>query len=160
MSKQRAITEWLKQCPELNTLWNISAYEDEGANVIIPTGTSYRRNFEESLFVDGSYEGRITPLPSIYEEYQINCYRTIVENDNDFNALKYEDVEKVVEWITEQDEKENFPNINKNVIAVECFPFIPQIRGVDPDTKLVCYYITLRITYINDAKSRVIEWPM
>lgn len=159
MSKQTAITEWLKQCPILDSLWNISAYEQDGANVIIPTSTSYIRNLTDKICVDGSYEAEITPIPSVYEEYQINCYRTIVENDNTFNALKFEEVEKVVEWITEQDEIGNFPNINKTIIAVESFPFIPQIRGVDPDTGLICYYITLRITYVNTAKGRIVEWP-
>jgi hypothetical protein len=115
----------------------------------------------DRLGVDGYYEAEIVPLPSVYEEYQINCYRTIVENNNEFNALNFEGVEDVVEWITEQDENGNFPQIdNKKIIAVESFPFIPQIRGVDPDTGLVCYYITLRITYINNAKGRVFEWPM
>ena len=160
MSKQKALTEWLKQCPQLNELWNLSAYEQDGANVIIPTGTSYKRNLEESIDATGGYEGNFIPLPSIYEEYQINCYRTIVENDNEFNTLKFEDVEKVIDWITEQDERENFPQINKPVIAVECFPFIPQVRGVDPDTGLICYYITLRITYVNTSKRRYAEWQM
>lgn len=159
MSKQKALTQWLKRCPILNELWNISAYEQDGANVIIPTGTSYRRRFENEIMdVCGSYEADVVPMPSVYEEYQINCYRTIFENDNDFNTLKYEDVEKVIEWITEQDESGNFPQIeNRKVIAVECFPFIPQIRGIDPDTKLICYYVTLRITYVNTAKKRAIE---
>ena len=149
------------QCPQLSSLWNISAYEQDGANVIMPTGTSYRRNITESIGVDGWYEATLTPLPSIYEEYQINCYKTIVNNDNDFNTLNFEDVEKVIDWITEQDEKQNFPQISgRKIIAVECFPFIPQIRGVDPDTGLICYYVTVRITYVNPAKSRLIECPM
>lgn len=161
LSKQTAIAAWLKQCPELNSLWNISAYEQDGANVIIPAGTSYRRKLNERLNAVGGYEADIIPLPSVYEEYQINCYRTIVDNDNDFNTLNFEDVEKVIEWITEQDESGNFPQIdNKKIIAVECFPFIPQIQGVDPDTGLICYYITLRITYLNDARGRSFEWPM
>lgn len=161
MSKQKAITDWLIQCPELSTLWNISAYEQDGANVIVPAGTSYRREFNDNLSVDGWYEADFIPLPSVYEEYQINCYRTLVANDNDFNALTFEQVEKVIEWITQQDEKEKFPEINNKVIvSVECFPFIPQVRGIDPDTGLICYYITLRITYINTTKRRSFEWPM
>ena len=146
------------QCPTLSILWNISALEENGANVIIPTGTSYKRDFSDTIGVDGCYEAELIPLPSIY---QINCYRTLVANDNDFNALTFEDVEKVIEWVTVQDEQGNFPNIeNKKIVTVECFPFIPQVRGVDPDTGLICYYITLRITYINTAKGRVIEWPL
>lgn len=149
------------QCPVLQSLWNISAYEQDGANVIMPTGTSYVRNITDRVGVDGFYEAEIKPLPSVYEEYQINCYKTIVENDNEFNVLNFEDVESVIEWVTTQDAIGNFPIINnKKVIAVECFPFIPQIRGVDPDTGLICYYITLRITYVNTAKGRALEWQM
>ena len=160
MSKQKAIIDWLKQCPLLESLWNISATEQDGANVILPTSTSYRRNLTDRVDAAGYYEYEITPLPSVYEEYQINCYRTIVANDNEFNSLTFEDVEKVIEWIIEQDEIGNFPDINKKIVAVECFPFIPQIRGVDPDTGLICYYVTLRITYCNTAKSRTDEWQM
>lgn len=159
MSKQTAIIQWLQGCPQLNLVWNISAEEADGANVILPTSTSYRRNLKNELVdVCGNYEANVVPLPSVYEEYQINCYRTVFENNNDINILNYEDVEKVIDWITEQDESGNFPQIKgKKVIAVESFPFIPQIRGIDSDTKLICYYITLRITYVNPAKGRVIE---
>ena len=159
MSKQTTLTEWLKKCPLLESLWNISAYEQDGANVIIPAGTSYKRNLNDFINIYGDYEAEITPLPSIYEEYQINCYRTIVENDNDFNTLTYDDAAKVIEWIAEQDENERFPQIeDEKIVAVECFPFIPQVRGVDSDTGLVCYYITLRITYVNKAKGRSFIW--
>ena len=158
MSKQKAITEWLLRCPSLQSVWNISAEEQDGANVIVPAGTSYRREISDQLNVDGSYEADIIPLASVYEEYQINCYRTVIGNDNDFNALKFDEVESVIEWITAQDAIENFPNIDKLIVAVECFPFIPQIRGVDPDTGLICYYITLRITYVNTIKGRSVEW--
>lgn len=158
MSKQKAITEWLMQCPSLQSVWNISAEEQDGANVIVPASTSYRRELNDRMNVDGSYEADIIPSASVYEEYQINCYRTVIGNDNEFNALKFDEVEAVIEWITEQDETGNFPDINKTMVAVECFPFIPQIRGVDPDTGLICYYITLRLTYVNNIKGRSVEW--
>lgn len=158
MSKQKQITDWLIQCPQLSSLWNISAYEEDGANVLLPTGTSAVRSINEKAYADGSHEADIIPMPSVYEEYQINCYKTIVANDNSYNILNFEDVEKVIEWITEQDEKGNFPEISKDIIAVECFPFIPQVRGIDPDTGLICYYITLRITYWNTSKGRTMEW--
>ena len=159
MSTQTKLTEWLKTCPSLSSLWNISAYEQDGANVIIPTGTSAKRNIVDRIDANGFYEADIVPLPSVYEDYQINCYRTIVENDNEFNSLNYDEVEKVIQWIEEQDELQNFPDVGKPVVALDCYPSIPQIRGVDPDTGLVCYYITLRITLVNTAKSRYVECP-
>ena len=160
MSKQRAITKWLLQCSALRNVWNISAEEQDGANVLLPAGTSYRRNISDKIDAVGYYEADIVPLPSVYEEYQINCYRTLNANDNEYNALTYEEVEDVINWIAEQDEVGNFPQINKTMVAAECFPFIPQIRGGDPVSGLVCYYITLRLTYVNTAKGRTVEWQL
>lgn len=159
MSKQTELLNWLMTCPRLSSLWNISAEEMDGANVISPVGSSTRRTISDRKDIAGWYEADIRPSPSVYEEYQINCYRYFTNNDNDFNTLKIEEVEEIIEWINEQDELQNFPQLTgKKVVAVETFPFVPQIRGVDADTGLICYYITLRITYVNPAKGRFVEW--
>lgn len=158
MSKQEEITQWLMNCPQLYSLWNISAEKRDGANIIFPTGTSARREIRENEDVTGLYEADIIPLPSVYEEYQINCYKDFTNNNNEFNIMQIDEVEAVIDWINNQDEQQNFPEITgKTVIAVETFPFIPQIRGIEPDTGMVCYYITLRITYVNTAKGRNVE---
>ena len=159
MGKFQNIADWLTNCPQLATLWNISAEETDGTNVILPAGTSQRRNISDTFDVAGFYNADIKPLPSVYEEYQINCYKYFTNNDNAFNVLKIDEVEAVIDWIHKQDERQNFPKITgKTVVAAEAFPFIPQIRGVDPDSGMICYYITLRITYVNTAKGRSVEW--
>lgn len=157
-SKQQNITDWLMQCPQLAELWNISAEEQDGANIIIPSGSSARRNITDHIDVAGYYEADIVPLPSVYEEYQLNCYKSMHNNANDYNVMKLEEVESVIDWINEQDKEQSFPTmLGKTVIAVETHPFVPQIRAVNPDTGMVCYYITLRITYVNTARRRSIE---
>ena len=161
MSKQQEITDWLAGCPQLAELWNISAEAVDGANVLLPSGTSARRSVADMLDITGAYSIDILPEPSVYEEYQINCYKAFASNDNAFNVLKIDEVEAVIDWIISQDEAGIFPEITgKTVVAVEPFPFIPQIRGVDPDTGLICYYITLRVTYINTAQRRSALWQM
>lgn len=155
MSKVESLTAWLMQCPELSTLWNISAEMADGANILLPSGTSERRYIDENIDVTGVYEGDIIPLPSYYEEYQVNCYKSFTNNNNSYNVMNFADVEKAIEWVQKQDEDLNFPDIEgENVISVEALPFQPQIRGIDPDTYLVCYYFTLRIRYVNRAKGR------
>lgn len=161
MSKQTEITKWLMNCPQLSSVWNISAEEIDGANVIMPAGTSTKRSISDKIDITGFYTADIIPLPSVYEEYQINCYKNFANNDNDYNILQYDEVEAIIDWINEQDEQMNFPEITgKKVVAVETLPFIPQIRGVDPETGLICYYITLRITYVNIAQGRSVSWQM
>ena len=161
MGKTKAITDWLMQCPELCALWNISAEETDGANVILPSGTSYRRNIDDRIDITGVYEADITPLPSVYEEFQINCYKAFTNNNNEYNVMNFEDVEKVIEWIQSMDEAQSFPDIDgKKVVAVDCFPFQPQIRAINSEGNIVCYYVTLRITYVNTARGRSVGWEM
>lgn len=161
MSKISSLTEWLMQCPQLSALWNISAELSDGANILIPSGTSEMRYVNDSLDVINYYEANIVPLPSVYEEFQVNCYKSFVNNDNSYNVMNYDDVEKVIEWVREQDEKENFPVLEgEKVVSIDVLPFQPQIRGVDPDTYLVCYYFTIRIRYVNTSKGRSVGWQM
>lgn len=158
MSKFQEIADWLSGCPQLATLWNISAEPVNGTNVILPFGTSQRRSINDYQDVTGAYNATLKPLPSVYEEYQINCYREFAENQNELNALSAYDVQAICDWIIEQDEKGNLPKLTgKTVIAAEPYPFIPQIRGVDPENKLIVYYLTLRITYINTARRRSVQ---
>lgn len=157
MSRQENLTNWLAQCPSLATLWNISAEPQDGANVIFPTGSSRKRNISDGVDVTGWYQSEIQPLPSVYEDYQINCYKRVFGNENEWNIMKLEEVENVIAWIEKQDEAQNFPDIGESVVSVETFPFVPQIRGIDPNTGMVCYYITLRVTYVNMAKGRSFE---
>lgn len=161
MGKLDNIKEWLSGCPALSNLWKISAEEIGGANVILPYSTSTRRTISDDLDITGAYDIEIKPLPSVYEEYQINCFRAFAENEEDFNALTYEEVQQICDWIMSKDDTLDFPEIpGRTVVAVEPFPFAPQIRGVNPDTGLVCYYITLRITYINTiSKERSGYYP-
>lgn len=159
MSKYQEIFDWLKTCPIFfNRLYFASAEANEGDNVVLPFGTSERRILSDNYDVDGYYCGTITPLPSVYEEYQIQCYRYISAEQNELNIMTLDEVQEVCDWICEQDEIGNFPYIkNKRVIAVEPFPFNPQVAGRDVETGLWKWYFTLRITYQNTAKGRCVD---
>lgn len=159
-SKIKKIGEWLLQFPEVQSLYNISAFEQDGTNVLLPAGTSYRRNISDKRDVTDFYEAALKPYASVYEEFQLNCYKAFAANENEFNVLKYSEVESIINRINEQDEKGNFPDIGEKVVSVECYPFQPQLRGVDPDTGLACYYVTIRITYVNRLKGRIVEWQI
>ena len=139
--------------------WSIYAEERNGANVILPQGTSSRRTISEYVDTTGCYNADIRPLPSVYEDYHINRYREVSPNENALNALTLDDVQAICDWIVEQDETGNLPNITgKQVVSIEPNPFIPQIRGIDPDKGTICYFITVRITYVNTALSRSVEY--
>lgn len=158
MSKYTEITEWLARCPQLATLWNISAEQTAGANVLLPQGASTRRTMTERTDITGAYDCDITPTSSVYEDYQINCYRQFAANANEYNIMNLDDVQAVCDWIIERDEALDFPAVTgRKIFAIDVLPFCPQIRGIDDDTGLIAYYITMRIYYVNSAKQRSVH---
>ncbi len=159
MSKYSEIFDWLKTCPVLRSRLSFaSAEENDGDNVVLPFGTSARRNLVDYIDVDGMYCGDITPLPSVYEEYQIQCYRYINPEQDTANIMTLDEVQQVCDWVIEQDEAGNLPVITgKQVVSVEPFPFNPQVAGRDVETGLWKWYFTLRITYQNAAKGRCVD---
>lgn len=159
MSKYKEIFDWLRTCPVFaSRLSFASAETSDGDNVILPFGTSARRSLNDYIDAQGCYCGNITPFPSVYEEYQVQCFRYIGAEQDDYNIMTLDDVQAVCDWIVEQDEKRNFPQITgKRVISVEPFPFNPQAVGRDAETGLWKWYFTLRITYQNIAKERCVD---
>lgn len=159
MSKYREIFDWLKTCPTFySRLSFASADMNDGDNVVLPFGTSARRSLDDFIDTDGYYNGEIKPLPSVYEEYQVQCFRYINPEQDDLNIMTLDEVQAVCDWVCEQDEIGNFPDITgKKVVAVEPFPFNPQTVGRDTETGLWKWVFTLRVTYQNTAKGRSVD---
>lgn len=163
MSKYARIFEYFRQCPELANLWSIAATEDIGRRVILPQGASPSVQYKE--FVDnlGGYNCEIIPYPSVYEDFQINCYEWYDAKDSSApwkneNVLSLEAVQSICDWIKEQDEKGNFPDIGEKVVSMECNPFVPQIRYVNQEENTVGYFITVRLRYVNKARRKSVEY--
>jgi hypothetical protein len=131
--------------------------ENDGDNVVLPYSTSARRNLSDYIDTTGAYNMDIMPTASVYEEYQIQCYRMAYAEENATNILTLDEVQGICDWVIEQDEQGNLPQITgKQVVAVEPFPFNPQVAGRDVDSNLWKWYFTLRITYVNTAQGRSI----
>lgn len=153
------IFEWLRTCPQLSELWSIAAKDEDGVRVVLPQGASEEVDYHEMIDVNGDYECEVIPRPSVFEDFQINCYESYdsaedVAPAHNVNVLKYEDVQSVCEWIEAQDDELNFPDIGEQIVSVEVNPFVPQIRFIDPSDNTVGYFITVRVRYVNRRKRR------
>ena len=162
MSKYANLVNYFRECPQLKNLWSIAATEDRGVNVILPQGASPASRYSESVDVDGIYGCEIEPYLSVYEDFQINCYKWYDVNDSSLpeknvNVLSYDEVQSICDWVREQNENNNFPNIGEKVISIECEPFVPQIQYVNSQDEVVAYFITVRVRYVNPRKKKVVE---
>lgn len=163
MDKYAKLFEFFRQCEPLKNLMSIAGTIEIDQNIILPVGASEAYQIAERIDTLGDYEADITPFPSVYEDFQINCYRWYDTKDTttgetNVNVLTYEEVCDVCKWIEEQNDLMNFPDIGEQIVLMECTPFVPQIRYIDPDTNIVGYFVTVRLQYVNRRKGRTIMY--
>ena len=165
MDKYANLFEYFRKCPYLSQLMSIAAESKRGNTVIFPQGASPAVQYQEGFNVNGDYECTIEPYPSVYEDFQINCYEWYDVRDNNpprlnENVLTYQEVCRVCDWVKEQNEANIFPNIGERIVSIECNPFVPQIRYVDADTNTVGYFITVRLRYVNRRQRKTVEYEL
>lgn len=162
-NKYGILFEYFRKCPYLTNLMSIAGESEKGNTIILPQGASpvvqYRENFDNL----GFYQCDIVPYPSVYEDFQINCYEFYDVKDNNppqynENVLTYEEVCGICDWVKEQNNKRNFPDIGEKIVSIECNPFVPQIRYVDEANNIVGYFITVRLRYVNRAERKSVEY--
>ena len=163
MDKYANLFNYFRQCPYLKNLMSIASESNKGNTVILPQGASPVVQYQERFDTLGGYECTIEPYPSIYEDFQINCYEWYDVKDTNppqfnGNVLTYQEVVGVCDWVKAQNEANNFPDIGEMIISIECNPFVPQIRYVDPVTKTVGYFITVRLRYVNRTQRKTVEY--
>lgn len=161
-NKYANLFNYFRQCPMLSKLWSVAAVEEHGVRVILPQGASPAWQYRERKDVYGNYYCDKIPNVSLFEDFQINCYEWYDTKDNsnpesNLNVLTLEEVESICEWIKEQDNARNYPDIGEDIVSIECEPFVPQIRDVIPEEDTICYFITVRIRYVNKAETVPIE---
>lgn len=159
----KALFDYFRQCPYLSDMMSIAAESEKGNTVVLPQGASPAVQYQEKRDILGNYECIVAPYPSVYEDFQINCYTGYYVNDTNppkfnSNVLMYEQVCEVCRWVSEQNAKGNFPEVGERIISIECNPFVPQTRFVDEDTNTVGYFITVRVRYVNRRQRKSVYY--
>lgn len=164
MSKYADLFNWLRTCPALSNLWSIAAEEEIGVRVVLPQGASQSFQYRERVDTIDGYECDIIPFPSVYEDYQINCYAAYDANDSsepeyNLNVLNIDDVQSIIDWIFDESAAGRVPEIEgEQVISVECVPRVPQIRYINAEESTIGYFITVRVRYVNKAVARSVYY--
>lgn len=163
MDKYAILFEYFRKCPYLKNLMSIASSASKGNTVILPQGASPAVQYQERVDTLGNYECIIEPYPSVYEDFQINCYEWYDVKDTsppkfNENVLTYQEVCGVCDWVKKQNDLNVFPEIGEKIVSIECNPFVPQIRYVEPETNSVGYFITVRLRYVNRAPRKTVEY--
>ena len=161
-TRDEILFDYFRQCPQLEDLLIIAGKQEARKSIILPQGSSAKRQTNDGFDVNGNYHCDMIPYPSVYEDLHINCFRRYDVKDTSLygnvNALNYDEVKSICEWVEEQDNINNFPEIGENIVSIECLPFVPQIRYIDEENNVVCYFITVRLRYVNRTPRKTVEY--
>jgi hypothetical protein len=165
MSKTTDLYDFFLECPYCQDLLPISADTSRGADVFFPRGSSSIYALQnERLDVLGNYSCTMMPYPSIFEDWQMNCYRETDPNDetqngNNLNIIAHDEVEKICKWILEKNAKRELPKYSgERVFAIIPTETKPAIWGADALTNEIVYAIIVRVYFVNPEKMIDIEY--
>jgi hypothetical protein len=152
MDKNKSMIEFLQTCPiilENPLFFNFGSVEDNAhlANT---------RSDDKSLhkpFIDGSVARRYT---FSLDSFKSVAHNPVVQGFSDENLTDLDEVQKVLDWINEQDELQNYPDFGSDcpIEKMETLTTKPDIVGVDTSSNppMAVYRISIQIDYIDNSK--------
>lgn len=123
--KNTAILNWLYGCDELQDIFYLVGKSENGGTTIVPNSSEeWTKEFN-----DGTGEKELT--------FTLILHKAIsTEPNTDENAKTQFDVEKIMEWIREQNEVENYPQFadDETIFEIEVLENLPNMAGQDEQT--------------------------
>lgn len=129
--------DWLMTCPEVNNFSFSFSNADSSNTVVIPMV----KDILLMEYTDGSelklYDFALVLLRSISDS----------ANSEENTGIQY-DIEKIMLWVEEQDEMENYPDIGEGNIVYEvcCVENVPDMAEIDE--QYVKYMFSIQIKYL------------
>ena len=158
MDKNKAIINYLFQCPTIQNnplFFNFAQAEDNNKQLL----TVANDKAVNKPFIDGSVQKKFT---FTIIDYRSIIYQELVndpEHPNDYpneNVEEMFDVQGIIDWITEQNDSENFPDFGTDctIDSIEALTDSPNLNGVDPSVSpnLAKYSISIQVQYIDNSK--------
>jgi hypothetical protein len=152
MDKNKSMIEFLKTCPDIKDepmFFNFGNIEDNAhlANAKSDDISLHRQ------FVDGSEAKRFT---FSVDNFKSVAHNPVVQGYSDENLEDFGEVQKVLDWINEQDELQNFPEFGNDCLIEKMTTLTtkPELVGVDTSSNppMAVYRISIQIDYIDNSK--------
>lgn len=154
MDKNQAIIDYLIECPNVqaNPLFFNFGKQSDNNHQIVTKGDDTILN---KPYIDGSVMKKYTFTMFIYKSVSYNPVVKIA-GYTDENVSDLNDVQALLDWVTEQNDLKHFPNFGNMCIidSIETTTNSPVLNGVDDSVQppLAQYSIGIRITYLDQTK--------
>ena len=154
MDKNQAIIDYLSSCPVIanNPLFFNFAKAEDNNKQLVQVATDKK---VERPYIDGSVLKRFT---FTLIDYRSVIYQAVVKqagypNENMEELL---DVQSIIDWIEEQNDRGNFPDFGEDCIVdeIKALTDTPRLNGVDTSASpaLAKYSVSIQILYLDTSK--------
>lgn len=154
-SKEQIMIKYLLDCPTVNSeslFFNYAEGEDN-TNHFVTNATDVAL---EKPFIDGSVMKRYSL--TLYSYKSLGC-RAITTDDisADENLEEMQEVQKIIDWISEQSDDRNYPDFGDDcqIDNMKSMTDKPQLLGIFQDnvgTPIARYSMTIVIEYLDNTK--------
>jgi hypothetical protein len=154
MDKNQAVIDYLIQCPQIKNnplFFNFADAQDNNKQLL----TIANDKATNKPYIDGSVLKKYT---FTIVDYRSVVYQAIVKQEgySNENVEEMFDVQGIIDWITEQDDNQNYPDFGADCVIeeVKAVTDNPNLNGVDSNTKpsLAKYSVSIQITYLDTTR--------
>jgi hypothetical protein len=154
MDKNQAIIDYLIQCPQIQNnplFFNFADAQDNNKQLI----TIANDKATNKPYIDGSVLKKYT---FTIVDYRSIVYQAIVKQEgySNENVEEMFDVQEIIDWVTEQNDNNNFPDFGTDceIEEIRAVTDNPNLNGIDTSTKpaLAKYSVSIQVTYIDTSK--------
>lgn len=154
INKNQAMVNFLLTCPTIKNnpiFFNFANIEDNASQIVIKADSIDLNK----PFIDGSVLKRFTFSLVIYKSVSYNAL-VKMEGYPDENLQDLQEVQKVLDWIDEQDTNSNYPDFGTDceIDGMESLTNNPDLNGVDTSLNppMAKYSIGVRLIYLDKSK--------
>ena len=152
--KNQAIIDFLLQCPGIansELYFNFINAGDDSKQII----TESNDKFSNRSYIDGSVLKQYTFTLIDFKSITDSALVLIQDYPNE-NVVDVSDVQALINWITEQNKLQNFPNFGEDcdIQSIETTSENPNFEGINTEVTpiLAMYSISIKIEYIDNSE--------
>lgn len=154
IDKNQAVIDFLLQCPGIansELYFNFINAEDDNKQII----TESNDKFSNRSYIDGSVLKQYTFTLIDFKSITDSALVLIQDYPNE-NVVDVSDVQTLINWISEQNKLQNFPNFGEDceIQSIETTSENPNFEGINTEVTptLAMYSISIRIEYIDNSE--------
>lgn len=159
VDKNQAVIDYLMTCSYIQNnplFFNFIEAKDNNKQIV----TIANDKIIDRPYIDGSvlkrYSFSLMDYKSVSYQSLVNIVGTDVPSISNENVDEYLDVQKIMDWIEDQEEAKNYPDFGDDCLIERIYTATdnPMLNGVDTSLKpaLAKYSITIQIEYLDTRK--------